>query len=502
MYDKTQAQQITNQPTSNQPAEGYSLPAAFAERMKEMLGEEYAAFVASYDKPVRKALRVNTLKSGFAAFEESAPFDLERVPWAEHGYYYSVEERPGKHPFHEAGVYYMQEASAMAVGALSGVKPGDAVLDLCAAPGGKSTQVATMLQGEGYLVSNEIHPERARILSQNIERMGIRNAIVTNADSGALALRFPATFDVVIVDAPCSGEGMFRKEEQAIPNWSVENTLLCGERQDEILDNAAVMVADGGTLVYSTCTFAPVENEGSIGRFLKRHEEFEVVDMVARLGAETMQKYGFAGGHPEWMAEEEREGISEERAASIKGTIRLWPHLLQGEGHYLAVLHKRGEKYARRPETVSAMRDRTALGLWKDFCKETLVEEPKGTPVLFGSELYLLPVPMELKRLKVVRPGLHLGTVKKNRFEPSHALAMALNPEEVVRRVELSPDEAEIAAFLRGESPRIPEERVLLGGNGGKAKGWTLVTTDGYSIGWGKMAGGMLKNHYPKGLRR
>ncbi len=486
--------EITYNSSINQTKQG--LPIAFVERMKRMLGDEFEEFLTSYstDAKMKRALRVNTLKRGFERFEQSDLFCKSPVPWAEHGYYYAEGERPGKHPYHEAGVYYMQEASAMAVGALCGVKPGDAVLDLCAAPGGKSTQVAAMLQGEGYLVSNEIHPERARILSQNIERMGIRNAIVTNTDSSVLATKFPSSFDVVIVDAPCSGEGMFRKEEHAIPNWSMENTALCADRQDEILNDAATMVANGGTLVYSTCTFAPIENEGSIARFLRRHEEFQVVDLPSKLGAKVVEKYGFDRGNPAWISEEDHEGISLEAARSIRATIRLWPHKLQGEGHYLAVLKKSGNKFVRRAETASTLRDKAALKLWEEFCGEALVKKPQGYPTLFGSELYLLPVPMDLQKVKVLRAGLHLGTLKKNRFEPSHALAMALSPDEVKRTVDFDENSAEITAFLRGESIRIFSES--------SAKGWTLVTTGGYSIGWGKMVSGVLKNHYPKGLRK
>ena len=247
--------------------------------MERMLGAEYADFLASYERPRRGGLRLNALKNGSERLPDSGCFHLSPVAWTPGGFYYAPEDRPGKHPFHECGVYYMQEPSAMAVAALSGVKPGMRVLDLCAAPGGKSTQLASMLGGEGLLVSNEIHPARARILSQNIERMGAANCIVTNETPERLKDRFALFFDTVVVDAPCSGEGMFVKEPEAIPNWSLANVELCADRQLGILECAAEMTAPGGTLVYSTCTFAPLEDERNCAVFLARHPEFVIADL-------------------------------------------------------------------------------------------------------------------------------------------------------------------------------------------------------------------------------
>ena len=243
-----------------------NLPAAFTERMKQMLGREYDAFIASYDKERSQGLRVNGLKTDPAEFAKTAPFSLNPVAWAAEGFAYGAEDRPGRHPYHDAGVYYIQEPSAMIAASLLNPQPGEMILDLCAAPGGKSTQAAARLGGEGLLVSNEIHPARAKILSQNIERMGIRNAVVTNEDSGRLTKYFPAFFDGIIVDAPCSGEGMFRKDETAVTEWSPENVRRCAGRQQEILENAAMMLKPGGRLVYSTCTFAPEEDEQAIGQ--------------------------------------------------------------------------------------------------------------------------------------------------------------------------------------------------------------------------------------------
>ena len=461
--------------------------------MKEMLGEEqYILFAEAMKRPPRQALRINTLKEGWERFEAAPVFALQPVPWAPHGFYYGEGERPGKSPLHEAGLYYMQEPSAMAVAALSGLRPGEAVLDLCAAPGGKSTHLAAMTGGRGFLVSNEIHPARARILSQNIERMGIRNAVVLGETPQRLAERMYGLFDRVVVDAPCSGEGMFRKEEQAIPNWSPENVEMCAARQDEILDCAAQMTRPGGAIVYSTRTFAPQEDEGSLQRFLQRHPDFAAEDLPARIGAERMREWGLDAGHPEWTAGEEAARSQE------KGALRLWPHRLDGEGHFMAVLRREGAAAPERKErggrpVTDALADREKREAWLAFAADALQEIPEGYPVLFGEALWLMPVPMDLGGLKVLRAGLCLGEFRRNRFEPAHALALAIGGGQAKRVYDIASGSPEAAAYLRGESIPVPP---------GTPAGWTLVTTDGFSLGWGKTTGGMLKNHYPKGLRR
>ena len=303
------------------------LPKEFLTRMQEMLLDEYDAFLKSYECENKHSLRVNPLKKNLLYEDKPClPFSLEGVEWEENGYYYPQEEQPGKHPYHEAGVYYIQEASAMAPVHYLEAQPGERILDLCAAPGGKSTQIAAALKGEGLLVCNEIHPARAKILSENIERMGISNALVLNETPSNLADRFESYFDRILVDAPCSGEGMFRKNEDACAEWSLENVKLCADRQDEILDAAAGMLKPGGRLVYSTCTFAPDENEGSISRFIYRHPEFFVVPVK--------QKGGMSSGVQEWV---------DDPAESIENSIRLWPHKIKGEGHFLAVLQKSGQ---------------------------------------------------------------------------------------------------------------------------------------------------------------
>lgn len=444
------------------------LPELFVERMREQLGEEGEEFLASFEKDRYQALRLNPLKrrmDGYTAAEVLASAEgtwiglSEKVPWAQTGYYYDNSVQPGKHPYHEAGVYYIQEPSAMAPAGLLEACPGERILDLCAAPGGKSTQIAGAMQGEGLLICNEIHPARAKILSENIERLGIRNACVTNETPQRLGAFFAEYFDGILVDAPCSGEGMFRKNEMAQEEWSPENVERCAVRQDEILDCAAGMLRPGGRLVYSTCTFAVLENEGSIQRFLDRHSEF-----------------------------------------SQQETLRLWPHRIKGEGHFAAVLKKEGkperaekEKRCRKDKRIDA-KDLEAV---RQFAREALSSPAaawidRGDFLRFGDNLYLAPEGLpDFKGLKVLRPGLQLGTLKKNRFEPSHALALALNPQDAARVWNLSSQDAAVQDYLRGQT--FPAEG---------EKGWYLVCVDGFGLGWGKLSGGMMKNHYPRGLRK
>lgn len=471
------------------------LPEAFQQRMQSQLGTEYDAFLRALGGERHRALRVNPLKGGALPrarerFLALSPWQLEPVPWEENGFYYA-QDGPGRHAYHEAGVYYIQEPSAMAPAVFLGARPGERVLDLCAAPGGKTTQIAGAMQGRGLLVSNEFHPQRARILSENVERMGIRNALVLNETPEHLAEIFPDYFDRVLVDAPCSGEGMFRKNENAGREWSEDNVEQCAARQDGILDCAVTMLRPGGRLVYSTCTFAPRENEGSVGRLLQRRPEMTVLDAPRCLPGGTLpDSWGFASGRPEWIRE---------RMPEIAGTLRLWPHRLRGEGHYLAVLQKDGA-LAGQVRSLNG----TERGIGERDCREylefaadSLTSPPSGIFLRFGEQLYMAPEDMPaLRGLHVLRPGLHLGTLKKNRFEPSHALALALGFGDVRR----------LCPVGAGEEPQEdrPGANCYMGGltfpfDG--EKGWYLVTVDGYSLGWGKLAAGIMKNHYPRGLR-
>ncbi|MBQ3104533.1 MAG: RsmB/NOP family class I SAM-dependent RNA methyltransferase [Lachnospiraceae bacterium] len=454
-----------------------TLPPQFTERMKEMLGEEYPDFLKSFLQPEAKGLRRNPLKVGKEEFESMMPFSLTPVAWSPWGYYYSDTDAPGRHPYHAAGLYYIQEPSAQAVAEYLQAEPGERVLDLCAAPGGKTTQIAAAMEGRGLLVSNEIHPARAAILSENVERMGLSNVLVTNETPQRLSSAFPLYFDRILVDAPCSGEGMFRKNEEARLEWSPENVAMCAARQDEILAEAAKMLREGGILCYSTCTFSKEENEGCLKRFLSRHKDFSQVSCQ-----------------------------------------RFWPHRVRGEGHFIAVLKKQEqippvlrEGKARR-DTRPSREGRKGQHAWSPFftfAEEylqpgVLPEDFRERLLLFGEQLYLAPEQLpSLKGLKVLRPGLHLGTLipgrgrtlkGEGRFVPSHALALAMKQEDVRLVCSLSGDGEEIVRYLSGLTlPFEPSE--------GK-KGWYLVTVEGFGTGWGKLSGGVLKNHYPKGLRQ
>ena len=440
------------------------LPEAFLSRMRLQLGAEYEEYMQSLERPRAVALRFNPLKTGeFPAL----PFVGEPVPWAEHGYYYDSQARPGLHVWHEAGLYYLQEASAMAPVELLDPQPGEIVLDLCAAPGGKTTQIAGKMGGEGLLVCNEINPKRAKILSRNIERMGVPNALVLNHHPRDLERHFAGCFDRVLVDAPCSGEGMFRKEEAAVTDWSEETVQMCAGRQQEILATAAKLLRPGGRLVYSTCTFAPAEDEGAISEFLRLHPDF----VIEQVDAPELSSGSAA--------------LVDDPAEGIESTFRLWPHRQYGEGHYAAVLRKLGDEAS----TLIPGKGEKLPAQWTAFAKELGIRLPAGKAVSFGPSLFWVPEHLpELKGMKVLRPGLELGVCKKDRFEPAHALALWLKGCANVQ--DYGPESGEMARYIHGDV--VPSDK----------KGWCLVTAGGISIGWGKGDGKVLKNHYPKGLRR
>lgn len=458
-----------------------NLPIEFENKMKAFLGNEWDDFLYSYDNNRFQALRFNTLKvqspeERMRILKTLKISSDKKVSWANEAYYFDENVRPGKHPYHEMGLYYIQEPSAMSAAALLAPKPGMRVLDLCAAPGGKSTQLATYLGDSGLLVSNEINTQRSRILSQNIERMGIKNAIVTNEDSFVLASHSPGFFNAIQVDAPCSGEGMFRKLPEAIEQWSMENVAICAARQKEILDNAAVMLKPGGTIVYSTCTFSKEENEDVIEYFLEKHPDFTLEEME-----------------------------------------RFWPHKVDGEGHFVAKLVRRGSvdtgfksdrqtkkiknNKNRKNETKSAL-TKENMKLLSEFLDETISEDmaawiKNSRLVMFGEQLYRLPdMEVDIKGLKVQRAGLHIGEFKKQRFEPSHSLALALKLNDAKNVVKLTCDNPQTIGFFNGQSVMLSDEQAAE-----CKKGWALVCVDGYTAGWGKVNGTQVKNHYPKGLR-
>ncbi|XEC96515.1 RsmB/NOP family class I SAM-dependent RNA methyltransferase [Paenibacillus tarimensis] len=453
------------------------LPIEYIQQMRELLRDEADRFLQSYHSPRSFGLRINPLKinTSSPSFERIRKlFALEPVPWCPAGFYYRENDRPGKHPYHAAGLYYIQEPSAMSAVELLAPKPGETVLDLAAAPGGKTTHIAGEMQGQGLLIANEIHPARARILSENTERLGLMNTVVTNAAPDELSKRFPEMFDRILLDAPCSGEGMFRKDPEAVAEWSPAHVAMCAGRQADILEHAALMLKSGGTLVYSTCTFNLSENEHTVEAFLRRHPNFEV------------------------------------------GRIeRLWPHEVRGEGHFVAVLRKREGAPADTARLKQPGRSRgrgaksgrsgktghTAdMALFRAFAAESLPRFALGAgePLRFGGALYWLPHDAggrfgaeALQGLRVSRPGLHLGEVRKNRIEPAHALALAASADQAAWVRDYPPEAPEIAAFLRGETLPAP----------GGVSGWGLIAVSGHPLGWGKASGGQIKNHLPKGLR-
>lgn len=470
-----------------------NLPPDFLRERKPILGAEWEDFLQSYDTPRAYGLRRNPFQGC-----DTLPFSLKPVAWAEDGYYFDPEERPGRHPLHEAGAYYIQEPSAMSVVSLLDPQPGELVCDLCAAPGGKSTHIAALLQGQGMLVSNEIFPNRARILSQNIERMGIPNALVCNESPEGLAAHFPLFFHRIVVDAPCSGEGMFRKDDTAVSEWSLENVRICADRQRMILTQADQMLQPGGVLVYSTCTFAPDEDEAMIQWFLETHPDYTLTDWHDTALGQRVADLPDHGGLSCGIA-----AYPDEISSRV---LRLWPHKLHGEGHFAARLVKAGtpQPAGEVLPTVSVkkskkkQRDKAVdLTDYKEFEKKYLQTPLQDDPVfahgkmeLFGDSLYLLPAAApSLAGLKLLRSGLQLGTLKKNRFEPAHALAKALKPSQACQSLSCSYEDAN--RYLHGETIACDPS----------FKGWVLVTVDNCTLGWGKAQNGMLKNHYPKGLR-
>jgi NOL1/NOP2/sun family putative RNA methylase len=478
-----------------------SIPPLFLERMRPLLGDEYAAFSAALQEEPVSGLRVNTLKLPPEEFRLISPVTLgEGVPWCPSAFnitHTPLPERegqkgqePGKHPYHLAGLYYLQDPSAMSAAALLDPQPGEHVLDLAAAPGGKTTQMAALMQGKGLLVANEIKDKRLGHLAVNVERWGAGNVVITNETPERLADHFGAYFDRVLVDAPCSGEGMFRKDMSARRDWSTEMVAGCAVRQKNILRLAAKLVRPGGYLLYSTCTFAPEEDEEVVARFLEMFPEYETIQVPLFPG--------FMPGRPDWTGLFTKNTKGKE----LKNAVRLFPHRIQGEGHF-ACLMKRSEEAPGKPSCklrAQGWPDRMARPspsqeqFWRGFAGEVLIDNFKAERLwVRGERLYLVPEGLpDLGNLRVPVPGVWLGTFKKERFEPAHPLALFLKPGQARDTLDLSTEEGErrspLRAYMRGES--IPSEG---------APGWKLVTMDGWPLGWGKRVQGVLKNHYPRG---
>ncbi len=443
------------------------LPQEYTEKMKKLLGSEYDAYIESFNEERLYGLRANTLKITADELKDKVDWRLEKITWCEEGFYYDGESvRPAKHPFYNAGLYYIQEPSAMSTGAMLPIKPGDRIIDLCAAPGGKSTQAAAKLKGKGIIVSNDISASRCKALLKNIELSGVPNCIITNEEPSRLADRFEGFFNRVIVDAPCSGEGMFRKDESAVRSWETHKTELCCSLQREILKAAARLLSGDGIIAYSTCTFAPEEDEGMIQEFLNENADFELMEFD--------KTGGFTDGRPDWV-----NGSDE-----LIKCGRLMPYKVKGEGHFLCLLHKKGEdRYTEPPKEKTA--DKKLLSDYFEFMDKYMNIEINNDLVMHRESLFTSPYCPDMRGLRVMRSGLYLGECKKNRFEPSQAFAMTLKKENAKITVDLGLEDENLKRYLRGESFYT-----------GCDDGWALVCVEGYPLGWGKVQKGRLKNKY------
>ncbi len=468
------------------------LPQSFLDSMKEILGEDYEAFLAGFDGQRQYGLRVNTLKMNLEEFERIAPFHLKKVPWISNGYFYEAEDVPAKHPFYSAGLYYLQEPSAMTPASRLKVQPGERVLDLCAAPGGKATELGAALQGEGLLVANDINTARARALLRNLELFGISNSFVTNEPPHVLAERFPEFFHKIMVDAPCSGEGMFRKNPAVVDSWQEKGPEYFSKLQREIIVQAADMLLPGGMMFYSTCTFSPLENEKTITHLLKERPDMEVI---------PMEDYeGFAEGLTSYRGE-----VFDE---SCKLCRRIWPHKMSGEGHFMALLHKKSGTQQQVQQTVSQS------SIWWEKCKGLNKEQKAAAEDFFshvniaydgkridvrGDNLYYLPAPKyDGRGLHFLRNGLFMGEFKKKRFEPSQPFALALHAQDFDQVLDFPADDERLSRYLRGETLDVSD---LIAGEK-KRKGWQLVMVAGHPLGFGKLVNNNLKNKYPAGWRK
>lgn len=520
------------------------LPQSFLDSMKDILGEDYEAFLSGFDGRRQYGLRVNTLKMNLEEFERIAPFHLKKVPWISNGYFYEAEDAPAKHPFYSAGLYYLQEPSAMTPASRLKVQPGERVLDLCAAPGGKATELGAALQGEGLLVANDINTARAKALLRNLELFGISNSFVTNEPPHVLAERFPEFFHKIMVDAPCSGEGMFRKNPAVVDSWQEKGPEYFSKLQREIIVQAADMLLPGGMMFYSTCTFSPLENEKTITHLLRERPDMEVV---------PMKDYeGFAEGLTSY-----RDEVFDE---SCKLCRRIWPHKMSGEGHFMALLHKksgaeqeikqnaqnrnylqsendirsdmngkfdknenvtaneafdRDKKDSKKSKKAKKKQQTEAQSsVWWEKCKGLSKEQKVAAEDFFshvnltcdvsridvrGDNLYYLPEPQyDGRGLHFLRNGLFMGEFKKKRFEPSQPFALALRAQDFDQVLDFPAEDERLSRYLRGETLDVSD---LVAGDK-KRKGWQLVMAAGHPLGFGKLVNNNLKNKYPAGWRK
>lgn len=440
--------------------------------MKSLLGEEdFSLYLNSFQENAVRGFRVNTEKISVEAFAKIDPFSSRKIPYVETGFYLEYD-KIGHHPYHHAGMIYVQDPGAMATAECLEIKPDWWVLDMCAAPGGKSSQLRNKLGERGVLVSNEIIPSRCKILTGNIERLGFRNTATTCLDPARIARLFPETFDLIMVDAPCSGEGMFRKDDIAIREWSTENVLRCAERQKGILEQAVAALRPGGYIIYATCTFSLEENEMMVDSFLRDHPEFELVPVCEAVRLHTDDGISFEGC----------------QCSNLHDARRFYPHKSRGEGQFMVVLHDTRPSVPRvEPNRKTGTKiDPMIL----DFLSDTLVDfDVEKISVYNGNPVYAAPE-LTMEKGVAFSCGVAIGEVRKNYIQPHHQFFMAMG-SEFKRRIELAPDSIELDRYLHGEEISVDCEN-----------GWAVITTHGCSVGGVKVVSGRAKNHYPKGLRK
>ena len=469
------------------------LPEEFVKNMRNLLGEtEFKEFINSYDERKYQGLRINPLKITPEMFEKISPFKIDNIPWCKCGYYYEntdYSEAPSHHPYYYAGLYYLQEPSAMLPAEVLNAQPGEKILDLCAAPGGKTTQIAASMHGEGILVVNDINSQRIKPLIKNLEMFGVRNAVVLNENPENMAENFSQYFDKILIDAPCSGEGMFRKDDEAVRRWEEYKSDKCSSMQKNILTAADKMLRPGGCIVYSTCTFNPDENERIIQWFINNKPEYTITD-ITKCG-------GISDGKAEWQS----DGLN--KIDDIQKTARLWPHKLKGEGHFTAKLIKNnsseqqtklntGNEFKKYENIEDKVLPKELTDFFKNTCTDEYCSEMRGNILSVGGNCYTLneKIP-SLSGLKVCKFGFYLGKAEKGRFEPSHSLALASRKEDFINAVNLSSKSSEIIKYLKCETIDADANN-----------GMNCVLVDGFPLGWGKVANCSMKNLYPKGWRK
>ena len=447
------------------------LPTDYEKRMRVLLGDEYEDYYKSLQETPVRGFRVNTDKISPEEFLKTTDIPCERIPYVENGFYFEYD-KIGNLPCHHAGKIYVQEPGAMAPGECVDIEPDWVVLDMCAAPGGKSSQLRNKLCEDGVLVSNEIIPSRCKVLTGNVERLGLKNTVVTCMDTARLADVFPNVFDFIMVDAPCSGEGMFRKDDVAVEEWSVQNVLKCAKRQREIIENASKCLKPGGYIVYATCTFSLEENEMLIDSFLSDHPEFEIIPVNSRVEENTEDGILFEGC----------------KCSNLKFARRFYPHKNKGEGQFMAVLHNRESAFLGGKKKGATGKEKVPPIVY-DFLDSTLVHYKKENVIMNkGTPVYFTP-DFNVNGATAFCTGVTIGEIKKGYIQPHHQFFMAMG-KDFKRKIELNSKDDEVLKYLHGEEISASVDN-----------GWAVVTVDGCSLGGAKVTNSRGKNHYPKGLR-